>query len=70
MPKMVRAVLGVLLGFVVGAACGAILISLVSGNTHDKSLEMTMTAAFVTGPIGAVIGLVAGLLWRRRDTIK
>ncbi|MEQ1696944.1 MAG: hypothetical protein ABL901_14000 [Hyphomicrobiaceae bacterium] len=61
MRRLVRAVLGVLLGFACGAAAGLLAISLLSGNTHDKSLEMTMTAFFVTGPLGAVIGLIAGL---------
>jgi hypothetical protein len=28
---------------------------------HDKDLEIVMTAAFVTGPLGALIGLLAGL---------
>lgn len=33
---------------------------------HDKSVEMAMTAAFVTGPIGAVAGLIAGIVFSRR----
>ena len=68
MSKLVRIVLGVILGFAVGVVVGVAAIQLFSGNTHDKSLEMAMTAIFVTGPIGAVLGLVAGLLWKRRPT--
>lgn len=61
MQRLVRVVIGVLLGFACGSAAGLLLVWLFSGNTHDKSLEMTITAAFVTGPLGAVIGLIAGL---------
>jgi hypothetical protein len=53
-----------LLGFVIGAIACAVLISLFSGNTHDKSIEMAMTAAFVGGPVGAMVGLIAGLMWK------
>jgi hypothetical protein len=65
--RFVCAVLGMLLGFVIGAVACSALISLFSGNTHDKGVEMAMTAAFVGGPIGAILGLVAGLLWRPRQ---
>ena len=62
MSKFLRAVLGSVAGYAVGAAAGALLITLFSGNMHDKALKMTMTAAFVTGPSGAIVGLVAGLV--------
>jgi hypothetical protein len=65
MIRLIRAVLGTLFGFAIGAIASAILISLVSGNTHDKSVEMAMTAAFVGGPAGAILGLIAGLMWKR-----
>lgn len=47
------------LGFVVAALAGYLLVLGLSSNTHDRSLEAVMTAAFVCGPIGAV---VAGVL--------
>ena len=65
MIRLIRAVLGTLFGFAIGAIACAVLISLVSGNTHDKSVEMAMTAAFVGGPAGAILGLIAGLMWKR-----
>lgn len=58
--------LGLIGGYLAGALIGAALIELFSGNRHDKSLEEAMTAAFVSGPIGAVIGLVGAFLWLRR----
>ena len=65
MGKAARALLGLVTGYITGAALGAVAIELVSSNTHDKNVEMAMTSAFVAGPIGAVAGVVAALLWRR-----
>lgn len=66
MSRFLRALLGLVLGYVIGAAIGAALISAFSGNTHDKSIEVVMTAAFVTGPIGAILGCIFGALRRPR----
>jgi ABC-type antimicrobial peptide transport system permease subunit len=66
MNKFVSALVGLVLGYGVGAFIGAVLISLISGNTHDKNMEVVMTAAFVTGPLGAIIGLIVGLFRTRR----
>lgn len=65
MSKLVRALIGLIAGYATGAAAGLALVTLLSSNTHDKSLETVMTAAFVTGPLGAVIGVVVALMWRR-----
>lgn len=54
-------VLALILGYAVGLFAGMFLINRFSSNTHDKSVESAMTAAFVTGPIGAVLALVATL---------
>jgi hypothetical protein len=35
-------------------------IALFSGNHFDGSVEASMTAAFVIGPMGAIIGLIGG----------
>lgn len=58
---------GLIVGYLVGAFGGGYLVSLLSANVHDKSLEAAMTGAFVTGPIGAVIGLVVAIIWSRRQ---
>lgn len=63
--KVVRAILFTLTGFVLGVAAGAALVSLFSANTHDKSVEIAMTAAFVGGPAGAIVGLIAALAWKK-----
>ena len=66
MTRAIRGLTGLVAGYVGGAIIGGLLVALVSGNAHDKSLEIVMTAAFATGPIGAVIGAITGLAWRRR----
>lgn len=53
-------------GYLAGAALGALLVQVLSSNTHDKALETAMTAAFVTGPAGAIAGMVAMWMWARR----
>ncbi len=66
MRRLMIALLGLLAGYAVGVAVGLALVSMVSSNSHDRSLEMVMTAAFVTGPLGAIIGLVVALVSSRR----
>ena len=65
MSKVLYVLAGLIGGYVAGALIGAGLLSFLSTNTHDRSVEMAMTAAFVTGPIGAVLGVI-GALWRSR----
>ena len=64
--KIFTGILGLIGGYLAGVGIGAGLITLLSTNTHDKSVEMAMTAAFVTGPIGAAIGAIVALWWGRR----
>ena len=52
-------------GYLVGAFGGVYAISVLSTNTHDGSVEAAMSGAFVTGPIGAVMGPLAGTLRAR-----
>lgn len=51
-----------LLGYVAMALLGYVAIGQFSTNVHDRQLEATMTAAFVTGPLGAVIGFIVGFM--------
>jgi uncharacterized membrane protein YeaQ/YmgE (transglycosylase-associated protein family) len=56
---------GLLWGFVaylIGAFGGGFLITLLSSNQHDKSLEAAMTGAFVLGPIAAIVGFITGMM--------
>ena len=45
-------------GYPLAAFAGYFLIQWLSTNTHDRSVEAAMTAAFVFGPLGAVIAFV------------
>jgi hypothetical protein len=44
--------------YVAGALAGGVLVTMLSSNTHDKSMEAVMTGAFYTGPLAAVLGFV------------
>jgi membrane associated rhomboid family serine protease len=62
MRRIVMAVLGLLIGYPVFAFVGYWMIQLFSGNTFDRSMEADMTAVFAIGPLGAIVGLVVGLV--------
>ena len=47
-------------GYLAGAFGGGYLITLLSSNNHDRSVEAAMTGAFVLGPLGALIAFVIG----------
>lgn len=67
MRMLMFALAGVLAGYLAGAFGGGVLIDALSANTHDRSVEAAMTGAFVTGPLGAVAGLIAALLLARKN---
>ncbi len=65
--KVLVALAGLIAGYLVGAFGGGLLIDALSANTHDRSVEAAMTGAFVTGPLGALIGLAAALVLARKN---
>jgi len=54
-----------LVGYGIGAFVGYGLVSTLSSNAHDRSVEAAMTAAFVFGPGAAILGFVVGLVRSR-----
>ena len=62
MRRFLMALLGVPIGYLIFAFAGYWAIELFSNNAFDRSLESNMTAAFVIGPGGAIIGFIAGLV--------
>ena len=62
MRRFFAALIGVPIGYLVFACAGYCAIELFSNNAFDRSLEASMTAVFAIGPLGAVVGLVAGLI--------
>lgn len=60
---VLKVLAGMVIGYVVGAAVGWVLVEAMSSNSHDKYAEVVTTALLVTGPIGAITGIgVVGLL--------
>jgi hypothetical protein len=49
-------ILGGIAGYVVGLFGGMALVSVLSSNTHDKSMEVVTTGIFATGPLVAMTG--------------
>jgi hypothetical protein len=49
-------------GYVVGAFGGGYLVSVLTPNTHDPSLEAAMTGAFAIGPVVGLIALIVGFV--------
>jgi hypothetical protein len=70
MRRFMAALLGLLLGYPVFAFLGYGAIVLLSNNQFDRSFEASMTAAFVVGPAGAVIGLVAGIIFGKKKRVS
>ena len=53
--------------YIVGAFGGGWLVSVLSSNQHDRSIEAAMTGAFVLGPIAGLVGFVVGFLKQRKQ---
>ena len=47
--------------YLLGAFGGGYFLYLLSTNQHDRSVEASMTGAFVFGPIAAVVGFGLGM---------
>jgi uncharacterized membrane protein YfcA len=60
--RLVIGFLSGLVGYLLGAIGGGLLVALLSSNTHDRSVEAAMTGAFVLGPLAAIVGFVIGFL--------
>jgi len=56
-------------GFVLVAIASYFLVLEFSSNVHDRSVEAAMTSVFFFGPIGAIIGFVAGAIFGGRRTV-
>jgi hypothetical protein len=52
-------------GYLIGAFGGGYLITALTSNTHDASVEGAMTGAFVTGPVLGLVALLVGFFRRR-----
>lgn len=59
MMRVIQILLFAGIGYALCAVAGYFLVLAISTNRHDNSVEAVMTAAFVIGPLGAI---VAGFL--------
>jgi uncharacterized membrane protein len=60
MRRFVHVLLFAAIGFLAVAVVGYFLISTLSSNQHDRSVEAAMTSIFFLGPVGAIVaGVIA-----------
>ncbi len=57
-------------GYLVGAFGGGFLVSVMSSNQHDRSVEAAMTGAFFFGPLAALVAFIAGAVRARPPAPK
>jgi Na+/glutamate symporter len=60
--RVLFGLLGLVLGYPIVAFGGYWAVALLSDNTHDRGVEAAMTALFALGPLGAIIGLIVGVV--------
>jgi hypothetical protein len=58
MLRFLASLVGLAVGYLAFALVGYEAIEHFSDNAFDRSLEASMTSAFVIGPAGAIIGFV------------
>jgi hypothetical protein len=63
--RLVTATLWGFAGYLVGAIGGGWLVSLLSSNVHDRSVEAAMTGIFVVGPLVAAVMFAIGFVRSR-----
>lgn len=66
MRRLLLALLFAAVGFAGAAVAGYGVVSSLSGNQHDRAVEAAMTAVFVFGPVGALVGGVTAFVLARR----
>ena len=49
-------------GYLVAAVAGYLLIMQFSSNRHDREVEAAMTAAFFFGPVGGLMAFIVGVI--------
>ena len=64
--KVIKYILVLFGGYILGAIIGYLLVGLLSANTHDKAMEQAMTAFFVCGPMFSVISLIISIIRSRK----
>jgi hypothetical protein len=52
-------------GYIIGALVGGLLVSKLSSNRHDRSMEAATTGLLMVGPLVAIVAFVIGYLRAR-----
>lgn len=60
--RRLAALLGLLIGYPLFAFGGYWLFPVFSGSSFNRTMEAELVAVFAIGPLGAVIGLVVGMI--------
>lgn len=58
MPKLITSMIALVVGYLDGAGLGAASYDMITGFRPDNELKIALVAALVTGPIGALLGVV------------
>jgi hypothetical protein len=69
MRRFLFGVLWAVPSYLAGAFGGGYLVSVLSSNTHDVSVEAAMTGAFVLGPLAAIVGFIVGAVRARPRSV-
>jgi hypothetical protein len=60
--RKLAALLGLLVGYPLFAFGGYWLFPLFSGSSFDRSMEAELVAVFAIGPLGAIVGIIVGMI--------
>jgi hypothetical protein len=58
MPRLFSAVIALVVGYLDGAALGAVSYDFLATLGPDKELKIALVAALATGPLGALLGVI------------
>jgi hypothetical protein len=57
MPKLISALIAIVVGYLEGAGLGAVLYGF-AGHGADKEINIVLVAGLAAGPLGALLGLL------------
>ncbi len=52
-----------IVGYIAGVALGMLVVNYFSSNTHDKSVEATMSSFLIYGPVMALLSFASTLIY-------
>ncbi|QGM99013.1 hypothetical protein [Methylocystis parvus] len=61
MPKLISSLIALVIGYLDGAGLGAATYDLLAGSRPGMELKIALIAVLVTGPLGALLGVLFAL---------